>query len=123
MGVRILWGFLNGWMDCRYQRKEELTPATWIPVARWDSPFILVSWRPLRILPKSVVRVTRTSGPFPPIVIRPTEDSGFALVLAEKMRLTASDCASKRVGLGGSGGRYVSFGGGGGGTQGGSWMG
>jgi len=31
--------------------------------------------------------------------MRPTEDSGFEFVFAEKMRLTASDCASKREGL------------------------
>jgi hypothetical protein len=33
------------------------------------------------------------------MLIRPTEDSGFACVFAEKMRLTASACASHRDGL------------------------
>jgi len=33
------------------------------------------------------------------MLIRPTEDSGFAWVLAEKMRLTASDWASNLDGL------------------------
>lgn len=33
------------------------------------------------------------------MLIKPTEDSGFACVLAEKMRLTASDWASNREGL------------------------
>lgn len=54
---------------------------------------------PSKTFPKSVVKVTRTSGPFPPMLIRPTEDSGFAFVLAENMRLTASACASHREGL------------------------
>lgn len=47
----------------------------------------------------SVVRVVRISGVLPPMLIRPTEDSGFAPVFAEKIRLTASACASHRVGL------------------------
>jgi hypothetical protein len=47
----------------------------------------------------SVVRVTSTSGPLPPMLISPTEDSGFAFVLALKIMLTASDCAPKREGL------------------------
>jgi len=31
--------------------------------------------------------------------MRPTEDSGFEFVFAEKIRFTASDCASNRDGL------------------------
>lgn len=46
----------------------------------------------------SVVRVVRISGVLPPMLIRPTDDSGFAFVFEEKMRLTASDCASHREG-------------------------
>jgi hypothetical protein len=47
----------------------------------------------------SVVRVVRISGVLPPMLMRPTDDSGFAPVFAEKMRLTASACASHRDGL------------------------
>ena len=54
---------------------------------------------PSRTLPKSVVKVVRTSGWLPPMDISPTEDSGFAWVLVEKMRFTASAWASKREGL------------------------
>lgn len=46
----------------------------------------------------SVVRVVRISGVEPPMLIRPTDDSGFAFVFEEKMRFTASDCASHREG-------------------------
>jgi hypothetical protein len=35
----------------------------------------------------------------PPMLMRPTDDSGFAPVFAEKMRFTASACASHREGL------------------------
>ena len=54
---------------------------------------------PSKTFPKSVVRVTRTSGPLPPILMRPTDDSGFAFVLAENIRFTASACASHLDGL------------------------
>lgn len=47
----------------------------------------------------SVVRVVRISGWEPPMVMRPTEDSGLAPVFAENMRLAASHCASHREGL------------------------
>jgi hypothetical protein len=46
----------------------------------------------------SVVKVVRISGVEPPMLINPTEDSGFAFVFAEKIRFTASDCASHREG-------------------------
>jgi len=75
------------------------TPAICIAVARCVLPLILVRCIPSRSFPKSVVRVTSISGPLPPIFIRPTEDSGFACVLAEKIRLTASACASHLDGL------------------------
>ena len=70
-----------------------------IPVAMCDAPFIFVLCMPSRILPVSVVSVVRTSGPCPPMLISPTEDSGLEFVFAEKMRLTASAWASKREGL------------------------
>ena len=54
---------------------------------------------PSNTFPKSVVRVTSISGPLPAMFMRPTEDSGFAWVLAEKIRLTASACASHLDGL------------------------
>ena len=76
-----------------------LTPAICIPVAKWVVPEIFVRCIPSRILPKSVVRVTNTSGLLPPMLMSPTEDSGFDWVLALKMRLTASACASQREGL------------------------
>ena len=47
----------------------------------------------------SVVSVVSTSGPWPPMLINPTDDSGLEFVFAEKMRLTASAWASKREGL------------------------
>ena len=72
-----------------------------MPVARCVSPRILVRWSPSNILPKSAVavKVTSISGPFPAMLMRPTDDSGFACVLAEKMRLTASHWASHLEGL------------------------
>ena len=69
-----------------------------IPVTKCELPFIFVLCKPSRTLPISVVRVVRISGVEPPILIRPTEDSGFAFVFEEKMRFTASDCASHREG-------------------------
>lgn len=54
---------------------------------------------PSSILPVSVVSVVNTSGPCPPMLISPTDDSGFEFVLALKIRLTASACASNREGL------------------------
>ena len=51
------------------------------------------------MLPNSFVNVMRTSGPFPPMLIRPTDDSGFVAVLALKMRWIASACAPNRSGL------------------------
>lgn len=47
----------------------------------------------------SVVRVVRISGVLPPMLMRPTDDSGFAPVFAENIRFTASACASHREGL------------------------
>ena len=47
----------------------------------------------------SVVNVVSISGVLPPMLMRPTDDSGFAPVLAENMRLAASHCASHREGL------------------------
>lgn len=70
-----------------------------MPVEKCGDPLILVRCRPSRILPISVVKVVRTSGPLPPMLMRPTDDSGFDWILAEKMRLTASSCASNRDGL------------------------
>jgi len=67
-------------------------------VWRCDWPLILVRCRPSRTLPGFVVRVVRTSGPEPPMLIRPTDDSGFACVLYWKMRLAQSVCASQREG-------------------------
>ena len=52
-----------------------------------------------RILPKSLVIVIFTSGIFPARVMTPTVLSALDWDLAEKMRLTASDCAPKRVGV------------------------
>jgi len=75
------------------------TAATLIPVVKLELPFIFVLCRPSRTLPMSVVRVVRISGVLPPMLMRPTDDSGFAAVFAEKMRLTASACASHRDGL------------------------
>ncbi len=86
-------------LNSMYPGIRLLTPATCILVARCVLPLIFVLWRPSSILPKSVVKVTSTSGPFPPMLIRPTDDSGFACVFAEKMRLTASACASYLEGL------------------------
>jgi hypothetical protein len=42
----------------------------------------------------SVVSVVRISGVLPPMLMRPTDDSGFAFVFEEKIRFTASDSAS-----------------------------
>lgn len=70
-----------------------------MPVARCVLPLIFVRCSPSSTFPKSVVNVTSTSGPFPPMLISPTEDSGFDCVLAENMRLTASACASHLEGL------------------------
>ena len=76
------------------------TPATWMPVAKCELPriFFLVLCRPSRILPGSVVNVTSTSGPLPPMLIRPTEDSGLPWTTFWKMMLTASAWDSNRVG-------------------------
>ena len=68
----------------------ERTAAILMPVEKCELPFIFVRCMPSRIFPKSVVKVVNTSGPWPPILIRPTDDSGFAPVLAEKIRLTVS---------------------------------
>lgn len=81
------------------QMFERLTAATLMPVEKCDVPFIFVRCRPSRTLPMSVVRVVRISGVLPPMLMRPTDDSGFAPVFAEKMRFTASACASHRDGL------------------------
>jgi hypothetical protein len=70
-----------------------------MPVEKLELPFIFVRCRPSRTLPMSVVSVVRISGVLPPMLMRPTDDSGFAAVFAEKMRLTASACASHREGL------------------------
>lgn len=70
-----------------------------MPVARCVLPLIFVRCSPSSTFPKSVVNVTSTSGPFPPMLISPTDDSGFDCVLAENMRLTASACASHLEGL------------------------
>jgi hypothetical protein len=78
---------------------SRLTPAIWIPVARCVVPLIFVLWMPSNIFPKSSVKVTSTSGPLPPMLIRPTDDSGFDCVFALNMILTASDCASHLEGL------------------------
>lgn len=69
-----------------------------MPVTKCDLPFILVRCRPSRTLPMSVVRVVRISGVLPPMLMRPTDDSGLAPVFAEKMRFTASCWASHREG-------------------------
>lgn len=76
-----------------------LTPAICIAVARCVIPLIFVRCMPSNSFPKSVVRVTSISGPLPAMFMRPTDDSGFACVLAEKMRLTASAWASHLDGL------------------------
>lgn len=52
----------------------EHTPATCMLELRWAVPWIFVRCRPARIPPKSEVNVERTSGPFPPMLIRPTAD-------------------------------------------------
>ena len=70
-----------------------------MPVARCVLPEILVRCIPSRTFPKSVVKVTSTSGLLPPMLISPTDDSGFDWVLALKMILTASACASHLEGL------------------------
>jgi len=61
----------------------KLTAAMLMPVVICELPFILVRCMPSRILPMSVVRVVSTSGPWPPILIKPTDDSGLAFVFAE----------------------------------------
>ena len=66
------------------------TPAICMAVDKCVLPLIFVLCIPSSSFPKSVVKVTNISGPLPAMFIRPTEDSGFAWVLAEKMRLTAS---------------------------------
>ena len=78
---------------------DKHTPAICMAVARCVHPLIFVLCIPSNSFPKSVVKVTSISGPLPPIFIRPTDDSGFACVFAEKMRLTASACASHLDGL------------------------
>lgn len=85
-----------------YARRQDavLTAPTFSAVVKWLFPRILVLCMPSIMRPRSVVRVVKTSGWAPPMLIRPTEDSGFDWVLAEKMKLTASDWASKREGLG-----------------------
>ena len=75
------------------------TAAILIPVAMCEAPFIFVRCMPSRILPVSVVSVVKTSGPCPPMLISPTDDSGFEFVFAENIRLTASAWASNREGL------------------------
>lgn len=74
------------------------TAATLIPVTKWELPFIFVLCKPSSTLPISVVSVVRISGVLPPMLMSPTDDSGFAPVFAEKMRFTASCCASHREG-------------------------
>jgi len=66
------------------------TPAICMPVARCVLPLIFVRCMPSNTLPKSVVKVTRTSGPLPPMLMSPTDDSGFDCVLAPNMILTQS---------------------------------
>lgn len=75
------------------------TAATLMPVVKCEVPFIFVRCKPSSILPISVVNVVRISGVLPPMLMRPTEDSGFAWVFAENIRLAASHCASHREGL------------------------
>lgn len=65
-------------MDVSYQAVH--TEAIMIPVYRCDSPLTFVLCRPSSTLPGFVVRVVRTSGPLPPMLIRPTDDSGLACV-------------------------------------------
>ena len=60
--------------------------------------FFLVRCRPERILPRSVARVVRTSGPLPPILIRPTLLSGLSLRTCSAIMFTLSAWASKRDG-------------------------
>ncbi len=79
--------------------KRSHTPAICMAVARCVLPLIFVRCIPSSSFPKSVVKVTSISGPLPAMFIRPTEDSGFAWVLAEKMRFTASAWASHLDGL------------------------
>lgn len=80
---------IKGWCGVR-------TPATLRVVEIWEWLRIFVLFSPSRTLPKFVVKVVRLSGWEPPMLIRPTEDSGLACVFAEKMRLTASACAPNR---------------------------
>ena len=69
-----------------------------MPVTKCELPFIFVLCKPSRTLPISVVSVVRISGWVPPMLMRPTDDSGFELVFEEKIMFTASDCASHREG-------------------------
>lgn len=77
-----------------------LTLAIWIPVARCDFPeiFFFVLCKPSKSFPRSVVRVERTSGPLPPMLIRPTDDSGFPCVMESNKMLIESAWESNRVG-------------------------
>lgn len=49
-----------------------------MPVANCAVPLIFVRWMPSRIFPKSVVGDASTSGPFPAMLMRPTDDWAFA---------------------------------------------
>lgn len=80
-------------------RGTDLTCAICIPVKKLALLPIFTVCSAVKILPTSDVSVTKTSGLFPAIVMRPTVFSRLACVFDEKMRLTASFWATRRVGV------------------------